>query len=315
MSSIGDIVLTTPVIRCVKKQMPEAEIHFLVKAPFRSVVENNPYISHLHVYEGDLQKTIRELKEERFDFVVDLQKNLRSFRIKQALQAPFDSFPKLNFKKWLLVNLKINRMPSVHIVDRYFEAVKPLNIINDCAGLDYFIPEKDEITAADLPVGMFENYVALVVGGAHFTKQIPVVKAVAICRALSLPVVICGGKADSAKGKEIEEKAGKNVFNACGLFSLNQSASLVRQAKKVVTGDTGLMHIAAAFGKPIISIWGNTVPELGMYPYMPQCPGNSKVIELKGLRCRPCSKIGYKECPKKHFKCMMDIEINEEMLS
>ena len=314
MSSIGDIVLTTPVVRCVKKQIPEAEIHFLVKAQFLSVVENNPYISRIHIYDGNLTKTIHELQKEQFDFIVDLHKNFRSFRIKRALGFPSASFPKLNFKKWLLVNLKINRLPSIHIVDRYFEAVKPLHIANDLQGLDYFIPEKDQISAKDLPEGFFNSYSVLVVGGAHFTKQIPVDKAVEICNLLSSPIVICGGKADSVKGVEIAGKAGGNVFNACGLFNLNQSASLIRQAQKVITGDTGLMHIAAAFGKPIISVWGNTVPEFGMSPYMPQCPENSRIIEVKGLKCRPCSKIGYRKCPKGHFKCMMEQHFTETTL-
>ncbi|MCL2041277.1 MAG: glycosyltransferase family 9 protein [Bacteroidales bacterium] len=308
LSSIGDIVLTTPVIRCVKQQLTDVELHFLVKKQFLTVVEHNPYIDKIHVFDGDLSKTIRELKAENFDFIVDLHKNIRSTRIKCALKRPSASFPKLNYEKWLLVNFKINRLPDVHIVERYFEAVRPLQVKNDGLGLDYFIAPGDEIGASHLPKGFFDDYAVLVVGGAHRTKQIPIEKAVEICRSLDRPVVICGGAADRENGALIAQTDESRIFNACGTFNIGQSASLIRQAQQVITADTGMMHIAAAFQKNIVSLWGNTVPQFGMTPYMPQHPERSKILEVKGLLCRPCSKIGYEKCPKKHFLCMMDID-------
>ena len=312
LSSIGDIVLTTPVVRCVKQQMADIELHFLVKKQFATVIENNPYIDKIHLFDDNLSETIRQLKAENFDFVVDLHKNIRSKRIKHALKKPSTSFPKLNYEKWLLVNFKINRMPDVHIVDRYFEAVRPLQVKNDGMGLDYFIAQNDEINASHLPTGFFENYAVLTIGGAHQTKQIPVEKAIEICRRLDCPIVICGGKDDREKGEQIAQTCGSRVFNVCGTFTIGQSASLIRQTQQVITSDTGMMHIAAAFQKNIISLWGNTVPEFGMTPYMPQHPKRSKILEIKGLRCRPCSKIGYEKCPKKHFRCMMDIAFNTD---
>ena len=310
LSSIGDIVLTTPVIRCVKRQMADVELHFLVKKQFLAVVDHNPYIDKIHVFDGDLGKTIRALKAENFDFIVDLHKNIRSRRIKCALKKPSASFPKLNYEKWLLVNFKINRLPDVHIVDRYFEAVRPLQVKNDGLGLDYFIAQDDEIGASHLPEGFFENYAVLVVGGAHPTKQIPVEKAIEICHSLDRPIVICGGATDHEKGESIAQTCGQRVFNACGKFNIGQSASLIRQAQQIITSDTGMMHIAAAFQQNIASLWGNTVPQFGMTPYMPQHPERSKILEIKELPCRPCSKIGYEKCPKKHFRCMRDIETN-----
>jgi len=120
-----------------------------------------------------------------------------------------------------------------------------------------------------------------------------------------------GGKEDFEKGERISNSIGENVFNACGKFNINQSASLVKQAKKVITNDTGLMHIAAAFRKDIISLWGNTIPEFGMFPYMPGDENKSHILEVKDLSCRPCSKLGYKSCPKKHFDCMQKIDVDE----
>jgi len=219
--------LTTPVIRCIKKQMPDVELHFLVKKQFKAVIENNPYIDKIHLFESDLGKTIRELKGENFDFIVDLHKNIRSTRIKYALKKPSASFPKLNYEKWLLVNFKINRLPDIHIVDRYFEAVRSLQVKNDGLGLDYFIATEDEMNANHLPDDFFENYTVLVIGGAHQTKQIPVEKAVEICRLMDYPVVICGGKMDYEKGEIIVQQCGKNIFNTCGKFNIGQSASLL----------------------------------------------------------------------------------------
>jgi ADP-heptose:LPS heptosyltransferase len=294
----------------VKQQLVDIELHFLIKKQFKTVIEHNPYIDKIHVFDGDLRKTIQELKAENFDFIIDLHKNIRSQRIKCALKRPSASFSKLNYEKWLLVNFKINRLPNIHIVDRYFESVRSLQVKNDGLGLDYFIAPKDEINASHLPKGFFENYAVLVVGGAHQTKQIPVDKAIEICRILTCPVVICGGATDHENSELIAQTCGQQVFNVCGKFNIGQSASLIRQAQQIITSDTGMMHIAAAFQKHIISLWGNTVPQFGMTPYMPQHPERSKILEVKGLSCRPCSKIGYEKCPKKHFRCMQGIREN-----
>jgi len=104
----------------------------------------------------------------------------------------------------------------------------------------------------------------------------------------------------------IEEFPGKVVKNGCGDFTLQQSASIVKQANALLTNDTGLMHIASCFEIPVISIWGNTVPSLGMYPYFPKKPTYYSIHEVKNLSCRPCSKIGYATCPKGHFRCMLE---------
>jgi heptosyltransferase-2 len=307
LSSIGDIVLTTPVLRCLKTQFSCISLHFLIKRQFVSVIEHNPYIDKIHFWEDDFGAMLRKLKDEKFNLIIDLHKNIRSKRIKFLLGTLAVSFPKLNFKKWLAVRFKIHCLPDIHIVDRYFEAVKIIKVFNDEQGLDYFISENEQIGKEHLPEGFFENYDVLVIGGAHVTKQIPIEKAIEICRLLERPVVICGGESDKEKGDAIAILAGTHVFNASGLFSLNQSASLIQHAQQVITSDTGMMHIAAAFKKRIISLWGNTVPEFGMYPYMPKHQERSIILEVKTLKCRPCSKIGYKKCPLGHFRCMKDI--------
>lgn len=308
-SSIGDIVLTTPVVRCLKQQLPDAEVHYLTKRAFKGIVEHNPFITKVYSIEKNVNEVIEELKSQNFDFVIDLHNNIRSLQVKTALGKPSSTFSKLNFKKWLLVNFKINRMPNQHVVDRYMQTLEKLGVKNDLKGLDYFIPEKDEVDVEQFPKTHQAGYIGFVIGAKHATKQLPVEKIIGICKKINQPIVLLGGKEDVDNAVLIEKAVGATVYNACGKFNLNQSASIIKQATKIITHDTGLMHIAAAFKKEIISVWGNTVPSLGFSPYLPAT--TSKIVEVKDLSCRPCSKIGYKKCPKGHFKCMMLIDENE----
>jgi len=310
-SSIGDIVLTTPVVRCLKEQVPGAEVHYLTKASFLPVLKANPYIDKLFAIQENIGEVIPDLKNENYDLIIDLHKNFRSKGVILNLRKPSASFDKINFEKWLIVNFKINRLPPIHIVDRYFQAVKMLEVINDGKGLNYYIPPQDEVNLKHLPEKFGKGYIAWVIGGKHNTKIYPEEKIIEVLKKIEEPVALLGGPDDEAKGDRIQKAAGGLVYNACGKFNINGSASLVKQARKVITNDTGLMHVAAAFKKEIISIWGNTLPEFGMYPYMPGEEEKSKILEVKGLSCRPCSKIGFEKCPKGHFKCMQEIDVGE----
>jgi len=307
-SSIGDIVLTTPVIRCIKEQKPKIEIHYLTKKSFKGILEHNPYLSKIHTIEKDIKEIATALKQENFDYIIDLHNNLRSLQTKRIIGKSSSSFKKLNFKKWMLVNFKIDNMPAMHVVDRYLETAAALGIKNDLKGLDYFIPAKDEVQLQSLPLTHQNGYIGFVIGAKHFTKQLPTEKIISICKKLNQPIVLLGGKEDKERAIAIEKSVGTTIYNACGNYNLNQSASLIKQAQKIISHDTGLMHIAAAFKKEIISVWGNTVPAFGFTPYLPD--SKSKIVEVKNLACRPCSKIGYDKCPKGHFKCMMEIDEN-----
>lgn len=308
-SSIGDVVLTTPVIRMAKKQIEGAEVHIATKKVFYPVVEANPYLDKIHVFENELKPLIEKLKQERFTHVIDLHNNLRSRKIKKSLGVPAKSFAKLNIEKWLAVNFKqLHKLPDIHIVDRYLETLSEFNIKNDQEGLDYFIPEKDQLRLNELPETHRKGYIAWVIGGSYSTKMLPNEKILEVLRRIDKPIILLGGPEDVENGKLIAAKIGLLVFNACGKFNINQSASLVEQSIKVLSNDTGLMHVAAAFNKSILSFWGNTIPEFGMYPYLPKNADKSTVMQVADLRCRPCSKLGYKNCPKKHFYCMKLID-------
>ena len=312
-SSIGDIVLTTPVVRCLRNQYPEAEIHFLTKQAFRGIVASNPYINKVHTLGDSFELMLHELKTEEYDCIIDLHHNLRTLRIKRFLKGVRSfSFNKLNVEKYIYTNLKINLLPENHIVDRNLEAIASLGVVNDGKGLDYFIPEEDRISKNDIPVSHQFGYIAVVIGAALATKKMPLHKLKELCTAIQYPIILLGGKEDAVDGAAIAAVDDIKIYNACGKFNLNESADIVRSAKLVITHDTGLMHIAAALQKPIISVWGNTVPAFGMYPYYGKLSAQHyDVVEIKQLWCRPCSKIGYDKCPRGHFKCMEKIAVNE----
>lgn len=303
-SSIGDIVLTSPVLRCVKQQLKDVELHFATKSVFKDLVTHSPYVDKVHLLEDDLGDLARRLKGEGIDEVIDLHNNLRTARIKRTLGVPAYSFPKLNIEKWLLVNFKIDRMPRTHIVDRYMSTVAHLGVKNDARGLDLFIPADREVPLSTLPEAHRAGYTVLAIGGAHATKRLPERRLIELAQLVEGPIVIIGGREDQVVARAIMNAIGGRVFDATGRYDILGSASLIKQARSVIAHDSGAMHIAAAFQKNVVSIWGNTVPSFGMGPYIPQHPERARIAEVAGLSCRPCSKIGFENCPKGHFHCM-----------
>ncbi|RFC54277.1 glycosyltransferase family 9 protein [Brumimicrobium aurantiacum] len=307
-SSIGDIVLTSPVIRCIKEQLDNVELHVLTKKQYASLYATNPHVDFLHEWGEENDIVLSDLKIANFDYVIDLHKNLRTSKIKSHLRKESFTFPKLNIQKWLYVNFKWNNMPDIHIVDRYFEAVKPLGVVNDQKGIDFRI--KIDFMSFTKRFPGKEKYIAVAIGAQFATKRVPAEVMADILRDLPINIALVGGPDDREVGEEISKLLpNQKVNNTCGALSIHESAQVVKDAQVLITNDTGMMHIGSAFETPIVSIWGNTVPDFGMYPYRPQAPKSYSIHEVKGLKCRPCSKIGFAKCPKKHFKCMMDHDV------
>ncbi len=290
-------------MRCLKTQKPEFQIHYATKKQYSGLLVNNPYIDKIHLLDGSMTDLAAELKQENFDLIVDLHNNLRTVNLWSQLRVKRVKFDKLNWEKWLMVRLKVNMLPYEHIVDRYLETVSDLGIINDEKGLDYFIPDHTSLSDFNLP----ENYMVYALGAQHNTKKLPLSKQIELCNSVKHTLVLIGGKEDTEAGDKLNS-ACNNTINLCGQLSIDQSALLMKNALKVYAHDTGMMHIAAALRKPIVSIWGNTIPEFGMTPYYPSDfdDANSVIMEVDNLKCRPCSKIGFDTCPKGHFKCMMN---------
>ena len=306
-SSMGDIIYTTPIVRCLKKQLPDAEIHFLTKPAFKYIYDNNPYVDRLLLLKPSLSDTIKEIRSEKYDYIIDLHNNLRTSLIKLRTGVKSSTYKKQRLRKWLSLKFKLKLVPPTHLVERYMQTVKFLGVTNDCKPIDYYVKSEYDLEKL-LPASHQENYVAFVIGATHFTKRMPNYKIIQICRNIKYPVVLLGGEDVKANGNEIANATGQNVYNACGITSLDESVYLVSKAKSVLGFDTGLTHIAEAFDKPIASIWGGTAPELlGVQPYMVK---DAEVIGIE-LPCRPCSKFGLEKCPLGHFKCMEKIAVNE----
>ena len=315
-SSIGDIVFTTPAIRAAKQQLPNVEIHFLTKSSMKSVTEANPYIDQFHYLEKNLSKTIAALKEANFDYVIDLHKNFRTHKIKQALGVPALTYNKLSWQKLLLTKLHLNFMPHRHISDRCLDTLAPLGVVDDGMGLDYFVPSNIKLSQEALPVSHRNGYIALVIGASFATKKLPIEQVQALCLLLKYPIVLVGGKEDALEGEEVAKVDPVKIFNGCGKFSLHESALIVQLSKTVISHDTGFLYIACAFHKKTVAIWGATSPALQVEPYYPTSKLNSSGVQNKrpfemyynaivpNLSCQPCSNYGSRQCPKGHFFCM-----------
>jgi ADP-heptose:LPS heptosyltransferase len=309
-SSIGDIVLTTPVVRCVKKQL-DAEVHYLVKEQYAPAIESNPYIDKIITIKEEVREALPILREQRFDWIADLHHNLRSFEVKRALKRPGASFPKLNVEKWLMTNFKIDLLPDLHIVDRYFKTVHELGVQNDGEGLDFFIPVGNEVDVTSLSEGKLVpgEYVCMAIGAGLPTKNLEDAQWLQLIKTIRTPCALLGGPDDAQRGAWLEAQA-SHCVNLAGRLRLAESASVIEQSQVLFTPDTGLMHIGAALKKPIISVWGNTIPEFGMYPYL-TAGINNQQFEINNLPCRPCSKIGFAKCPRGHFRCMREQRIED----
>ncbi len=316
-SSIGDVVLTTPIVRCIKKQL-NAEVHYLTKDSYKSIVISNPFIDKVYSITSDISPILPHLKNEDYDLILDLHKNIRSWRVKRALGTRVIAFDKINFEKWLMVRFKKDRLPDTHLVDRYFSALRSIHVKDDGLGLNYFIPKEEKIDIATflkengVTTSFGNQYISIAIGAAHATKKLPNDKLIEICQKIKIPVILLGGPGDQQNGDKIKTSSGSHVINAAGKLSIHQSASIIQQASKVISHDTGMMHIATAFQKELISVWGNTIPKFGFFPYYgSNNPNLNTTMEVTNLSCRPCSKLGRGFCPKGHFKCMKQQEVAE----
>jgi heptosyltransferase-2 len=304
-SSIGDIVLTTPVIRCTKQQIPGAEIHFLTKLSMKEVTEANPYIDYFHYLDQDMNEIIPALKKVSFDAVIDLHHNQRTWRIKFALGVKSFSYKKLSIQKMILTTLGIDLMKNEHVTKRYMDTVKSFGVMDDGKGLDYFIPSHTKSAINDMPENFKSGYVGLVIGASYFNKKMPLEKLIKLIDAIKLPIVLLGGMDDQEVGVALKNTFENRVFNACGKYSINESALLVKHAQYIVSHDTGFLHIACAFNKPTVTIWGATTPKLqfsALYPTNSDSPRFDAIVS--NLKCQPCAKQGSNHCPKGHFNCM-----------
>ena len=300
LSSIGDILLTTPLIRSIKNKYPAIQLDFVVKEEYYELLHNNPHLANIYKYQKHSTDNLalnNLLHSNSYNHVIDLQNNHRSKEITKYLNAPILRFNKNNLNKFLLVQFKINRLKDLpQIPQRYAESV---GIELDSQGTDFFTENKPD-SRLDTNV----KYVGLCPGAKHFTKRWPKEHFIELGKRLEAhgyKVLLFGGLEES----EVCNEIANNLFSSIKLCdkSLLQSGTNMKMCKAIFTNDSGAMHLASAIRIPVIAFFGSTVEEFGFYPYK----SPSIELEVKNLSCRPCSHIGRKSCPKIHFKCMREI--------
>ena len=303
LSSFGDIILTFPLINLIRNKFPQVHISFLVKEKYADLVRLNPKVNEVITLWGTNEDAIkREISASGYDIVIDLQNNPRS-RIMTAGLSNIFRFKKNNFKKFLLVKFKINKLQdSEPVYKRYIRSVEePLGITED----------EMKFTTSDLSFEKSDidnDYVVIAPSSRHFTKTYPKEKFVEYIN--SHPderFILVGDNSETDIGicSFIKENTG-STDNLCGQLSYSELAGVISGSDKVICNDSGILHLAEALGKKVTALFGSTVKEFGFFPQLE----GSIVHEVEGLKCRPCSHIGLPECPLEHFKCMNDIKFD-----
>ncbi|MGD0590916.1 MAG: lipopolysaccharide heptosyltransferase II [Bacteroidota bacterium] len=326
-SSIGDVVLASPLLRVLHTRFPSSQIDFVVRKEYSELIRYNPNLNHTFAFDAhggfqELHRLASTLRRKKYDLIIDIQNNLRSRYIRSISGAKeIVVINKRIFARTMLVRLKKNfYLDIVSVADRYIEPVRIYGIENDAQGLEIFIPDetmhKVSGKISSLKLHKRENVVGFCPSAKHATKRWPeerfIEAGIRLVRELKAKIILFGGKSDTVLCTTIANGINKKSEGECaieysGQFSLLETAAAMQFCDVIVTNDSGLMHIAAAMKKKLVAIFGSTVREFGFFPVGTE----NIVIERKGLYCRPCSHIGRSNCPEGHFRCMNEIQIDD----
>jgi lipopolysaccharide heptosyltransferase II len=327
LSSVGDIVLASPLIRLIRKRFPKAQIDFLVKSEYADLVRYNPHLRYVIEFNtrrgfAEVRALRRKIRQERYEAIIDIQGNFRSSFLRSGASSTVLKMNKRRLARFFLVNFKWNIYRSAPAVPiRYLETVRSLGIADDGGGLELFVPEEARVRVWDqlskAGIDGQGQVVGLCPGAKHGTKrwlrehfeQL----AVALVKEDNVKLLLFGGKDDQEACGSIErqviQETGKrsSIVNYVGILSLLETASAMDACDAIIANDSGLLHLAAARKRRVVAIFGPTVREFGFYPFGTE----SKVIEHRDLYCRPCTHIGGQSCPERHFRCMKEIAVED----
>ena len=298
---MGDIIMTTPIVRCLSEQK-KAEIHFVTKSIYADLL-NLPQIYKLHCFHSDIKEVLEELKSIKFNYIIDLHNNLRSRKLCLLLHGRVLRTKKMAIRKWIYLMLGIDLLKKEHVIKRHFDGILKIGITDDGQGM--MVPRSQSTVAIN------HSHIAVVMGGSYVTKRIPLQLIIELIQFLPhFTFHILGGQDVSEHADHFANK--ENVINHIASTDINQSIQILERCQLVITGDTGLMHMAAALQKQLIVIWGSTSETFGFAPFYGfQSQLEHINIELLDLACRPCSKYGKVACPKGHMHCLNKISSNQ----
>jgi lipopolysaccharide heptosyltransferase II len=315
LSSLGDILLTTPILRLLREHCPQAKIDFLVKAAYQDLLRAHPCINRLILFNAQqsLWHTLRRLRQTRYDVVLDLHRTLRSRMICQGLSAPLTlAYHKRVLRRQLLVRLGWNTLGDMTPVPELYAApLRRLGIDTELSAPTMQLEpgSRDAMRqhlAQAFPAVAGRPLLALAPGARWATKRWPVERFATVAQTLGkryrAGIVILGDNGDTGLAQALCQRLDVPVFNASGKLSLMQTAALLQQCRLLISNDSGLMHMATALNIPVVAVFGPTVEEFGFYPFRAQ----ARVISTR-LACRPCSTKGSRHCPKGHHQCMLNV--------
>ncbi|MCX7832946.1 MAG: glycosyltransferase family 9 protein [Ignavibacteria bacterium] len=302
LSSFGDIVLTFPFLKQLKQKFPNSKIYFLTKSVYGNLVELSHEVDRIILYDNNFFEIKNLIKKENFDYIFDLQKNYRSIALTFKLKGKKIRYKKENFKKFLLIKFKINLFKKViPVYKKYLLTLKGL-----VENLD-FSYHKVDLNFDRNPRFNF-NYILLAPSSKHYTKTYPTENFINIIKKNESNKYVLVG--DNSQ-RDIDicnmiSKSCENTINLCNKTNFIELANLIYNADYIICNDSGVLHLAELLGKKVYAFFGSTVKEFGFYPQLP----TTVIFENENLKCRPCSRHGLEKCPKKHFKCMKEIQQN-----
>jgi lipopolysaccharide heptosyltransferase II len=325
-SSLGDILLASPLLRVLHRSFPRARVDFLLKAEYADLVRYHPAVSSVLALPSagseDLSELRRQIRAERYDVILDLHNSLRSRAVRffSGARRVF-SVNKRVIRRFMLVNLKRNFYREVvPVAERYLETVAPLGLAKDNLGLELYVPDETISRVATMmsryKLDRFDVVIGMAPSARHATKRWPPERfrelGVRLVKERRAKLLLFGGPEETDYCGDIAqminaEAGSSSAESLAGKLSLLETAAALDHCTLMISNDSGLMHMAAARGRRVLAIFGSTVREFGFFPYGTP----AAILEAGALPCRPCSHIGRESCPEGHFRCMKDISVEE----
>ncbi|MGH7659166.1 MAG: glycosyltransferase family 9 protein [Gemmatimonadales bacterium] len=311
LSSIGDVILTTPLVRALRSRLPEAHIAFMTRREFTPLLSEHPALDEVLPFEGgtSIRELAARLRREKFTDILDLHGTPRTRLLRYLVPGRWRGYRHHRLARDILIRFKRDVYPRhLPVAERYFDAARELGIEPDGGPPEFHLaPAAVENVRGFLGehrLGRDRPLVALAPGAAHVTKRWPAARWDEFIRILvkdGFDCILLGGPDDAELAGMLAMPGGKHTVSAAGKFGLQETGAAIRESRVLVSGDTGVMHMGTATGTPVIALFGPTVEQFGFFPYR-----SHNLVIQQDLDCRPCTAWGTERCPLGHHRCLVD---------